>query len=113
MGGSAALPTNHKGELVLKPTVFDTAVVALVLLFISIFFMLLAKSESTYLSAKVTNWILWILIAVFLLRAIGEFRYVGFFKRVKDTQFANLDTRYYSPLCLIISLLIFVLQFCR
>lgn len=38
--------------------------------------------------------------AVFALRAIGEFRYVGFFARVRDTRFARMDRRLYSPLCL-------------
>jgi Protein of unknown function (DUF3995) len=37
---------------------------------------------------------------VFVARAIGEFRYVGFFKRVRGTPFADLDTRLFSPLCL-------------
>ena len=40
------------------------------------------------------------LAALFLLRAIGEFRLVGFFKRVRGTRFARLDTLFYSPLCL-------------
>ena len=35
-----------------------------------------------------------------LARAIGDFRYVGFFKRVRDTPFARMDTLLYSPLCL-------------
>lgn len=34
----------------------------------------------------------------FLLRAIGEFRLVGFFKRVRDTDFARWDTWLFSPL---------------
>jgi len=42
----------------------------------------------------------WSVAAVLLLRAIGDFRFVGFFKRVRDTPFAYNDTRYYSPLCL-------------
>jgi len=33
-------------------------------------------------------------------RAIGDFNYVGFFKRRKATGFAGLDTRLYSPLAL-------------
>ena len=34
----------------------------------------------------------------FALRAIGDFRYLGFFKRVHGTPFANYDTWFYSPL---------------
>jgi hypothetical protein len=37
---------------------------------------------------------------VVLARAIGEFKYVGFFKRQYGTPFAAADTRFYSPLCL-------------
>src|SRR5205085_7720226 len=35
-----------------------------------------------------------------LARAVGEFRYVGFFKRVRGSRFATSDTLVYSPLCL-------------
>jgi hypothetical protein len=38
--------------------------------------------------------------AVLVLRAIGDFRLVGFFKRPNPSRFARMDTRYYSPLCL-------------
>ncbi|MDB5825223.1 MAG: hypothetical protein JWR21_3927 [Herminiimonas sp.] len=39
-----------------------------------------------------------------LARAIGEFKYVGFFKRVRGSRFATLDTFVYSPLCLLLAL---------
>jgi len=38
-----------------------------------------------------------------LARAIGEFKYVGFFKRIRGTRFAQLDTWLYSPLCLLLA----------
>ena len=41
--------------------------------------------------------------AVFALRAIGEFRYVGFFKRKRGTRFARMDSLVYSPLCVLIA----------
>ena len=44
-----------------------------------------------------------LLALVFAARAIGEFRYVGFCKRVRDSVFARRDTWPYSPLCLLIS----------
>lgn len=47
----------------------------------------------------------WALVLVFAVRAIGEFRYVGLFKRVRGTLFARLDSLVYSPLCLLISAL--------
>lgn len=42
---------------------------------------------------------------VVAVRTVGDFRYVGFFKRVQGTVFARRDSRFYSPLCLAISLL--------
>ncbi|MDO9262884.1 MAG: DUF3995 domain-containing protein, partial [Desulfosalsimonadaceae bacterium] len=39
--------------------------------------------------------------AVLVLRAIGEFKYVGFFKRVRGGDFATYDSLVYSPFCLL------------
>lgn len=49
------------------------------------------------------HWGTWAIALVFSLRAIGEFRLVGFFKRIRDTRFAHWDTFVYSPLCLAIA----------
>ena len=44
------------------------------------------------------------LALVFVARAIGDFRLVGFFKRVKGSRFATLDSLIFAPLCLLLSL---------
>ena len=52
----------------------------------------------------------WATIAIgfaFLLRAIGGFRLVGLFKRIRGTPFATWDTWLFSPLCLLIALAFF------
>lgn len=41
------------------------------------------------------------LAALLLLRAMGELNYIGFFKRVRGSRYATLDTWVYSPLCLV------------
>jgi len=46
----------------------------------------------------------WVLVGIFFLRSVGDFRYVGFFKRVHGTLFATWDSRLYAPLCLAIAL---------
>lgn len=51
------------------------------------------------------------LSAIFTLRAIGEFNTVGFFKKIKDTEFAVYDTKYFSPLCLILGVIFAVLTY--
>jgi hypothetical protein len=45
-----------------------------------------------------------VLAALFGGRAIGERRYLGFFKRVRGTAFAWWDTRVFSPLCAALSI---------
>jgi hypothetical protein len=42
----------------------------------------------------------YVLAAIFLARAIGDFRLVGFFKRIRSSRFARLDSLLFSPLCL-------------
>ena len=56
------------------------------------------------LSGSFVHWAAVGLGAVFLLRAVGEFRLVGFFKRVRGTSFARWDDWLFSPLCLLIAL---------
>lgn len=46
------------------------------------------------------------LALVFAVRAVGDFRYVGFFKRIRGGMFAGRDTLIYSPLCLLLAVLI-------
>ena len=48
---------------------------------------------------------IWVLAAVFAVRAIGDFRYIGFFKRVRGTRFARNDSLFFSPLCMVITAL--------
>jgi hypothetical protein len=42
--------------------------------------------------------------AAFALRAVGDFKYVGFSKTRKEGLFASRDSWIYSPLCILISM---------
>lgn len=44
----------------------------------------------------------WVLGGIFLLRTIGDLKWVGFFKKQKGTLFATWDTMLNSPLCLLL-----------
>lgn len=46
----------------------------------------------------IISYIGFLISAVFILRGIGDFKYVGMFKKVYNSNFALLDTRYFSPL---------------
>jgi hypothetical protein len=45
----------------------------------------------------------WTIAMLFGLRALGDFQYVGVFKRVQGTPFARWDTALYTPLCIMIA----------
>jgi hypothetical protein len=60
---------------------------------------------------RIFRWGTWAIALIFFLRAIGEFRLVGFFKRVSDTPFAHWDTWLFSPLCLLIAIIAFMLAY--
>jgi len=85
--GSAAIP-EVDGVPAFKPSKAGTAAVGLVLLAAAA--IVLLRVELLLAGAA----------AVLVLRAIGDFRLVGFFKRVKGSKFARMDTLLYSPLCL-------------
>lgn len=77
-----------------------TLIVGLVLALFGILYLI----KSGLLVFPLPNWInnygFWFIPAVFILRAIGEFKYVGFFKKVKNSEFAKADSKIFSPLCL-------------
>ncbi len=109
-GFEQALPTNEQGQRILNPGKFDSAIVGLGLIIFGSFYFL--QSGFTELIPPV--WAIkyggWIIPSIFLLRAIGDFKYVGFFKKIKQTSFGRRDTRIFSPLCSIIATVGFGIQ---
>ena len=102
-GLSKALPTNITGQQVLRTNSMMTLLVALILLLFSAFYFIIPEPGNP------KNWIFkyigWAIPVLFLLRSIGEFKYIGFFKSIKSTDFAKMDSKYYSPLCLLIAIM--------
>jgi len=101
-GSRYALPTDPNGKAMLKPSKMSTVIVGMGLTSFGIFYLIF----SGILPIPLPHWLLtyssWIIPIIFLLRAIGEFKYVGFFKKVKGTAFAIMDRKLFSPLCLAI-----------
>lgn len=104
-GLDQSLPTNEKGERLFTPRRFDSAVVGLGLVAFGIFYLL----QTGFINFEIPQWIekyvQWIIPAIFLLRAVGDFKYAGFFKKIKDTEFAKADTKIFSPFCLLLGIL--------
>lgn len=104
-GFDNALPTNEDDKKVLNPRKIDSALIGIALTAFGIFYL----ANTDLISLKIPTWIKssssWIVPIVFLARAIGDTKYIGFFKKIKTTKFAKLDTKYYSPLCLLLGLI--------
>jgi Protein of unknown function (DUF3995) len=89
---------------VFTPTPIATLVIAALLLIAAIIVLERSGWTANLLPAWVTTLGIWALAFVFAARSIGDFRYVGWFKRVRDTRFATADTRAFTPLTTLLSL---------
>lgn len=104
-GMGKALPVNTAGELMLNPGAGATFIVALGLLF----FAVVAVGTTGVFDGRISRSpIIWAsrgIAAIFALRAIGDFKYVGLFRKVKTTPFGRRDRLYFTPLCIVLCVL--------
>jgi hypothetical protein len=68
-------------------------------------FLILAAIPVVPMKPALRKWLLIGMAVIFACRAMGDFKYVGFFKSIKGTVFAFWDTRVYSPLNLLLAVL--------
>lgn len=109
-GFDNALPTTKEGNRILNPNRLDCTIVGIGLLAFAFLFLMRINLLEIYLPEWITEYSIWIIAAIFLIRSIGDFKYVGFSKKIRDTNFAELDTKFYSPLCLVIAVLAVLVQ---
>ncbi len=108
-GGTAwkagAIPS-RSGVPVLSPSPLATSLVGVALLGMAVVVGSTSGLIPPFLPIGLLRGASAALALVFAARAVGEFRYVGFFKRVRGSVFAGRDTDLYSPLCLLLAVLI-------
>ncbi|KVP25457.1 hypothetical protein WJ86_13090 [Burkholderia multivorans] len=103
-GKRAAIP-EHDGVPLLHPSRAGTCTIAGALLAAA--YVVAARAGWVVLPGRYTSAIgiaIVVLALMFAVRAVGDFRYVGFFKRIRGSRFARMDTLYYSPLCAALAL---------
>lgn len=105
LGHGAAIPSTGTGPL-FHPTSGATLGVAAILVAVAGLVAIRVGLLAIAAPAAPVRIACAVVALVFLARAIGDFRYVGFFKRRRASRFARLDTALYSPLCLFLALAI-------
>ncbi len=89
---------------------FATLIVALGLFSFGMIYLI----NAGFIHLQIPNWIVnfggYFIPAIFTLRAIGDFNYAGFFKKIKHTDFAKADSKIFAPLCLFIGIIGFLIQ---
>jgi hypothetical protein len=101
-GESGAVPS-VKGKPLFVPSRGATLGVAAALMLCAVVVAATAGVLATGVPLRVLSWLCYLLALALLARAIGDFRYLGFFKRVRGSKFAILDTLVYSPLCVLLA----------
>lgn len=103
LGGRSALGAavpEIEGRAAFRPGRLATLAVAAALLVAALLIATTGQLIKSPLPPAVARLLSYCLGAVFIARAIGDFRLVGFFKRVRGSAFARLDSAVYAPLCL-------------
>lgn len=104
-GVDKALPVNENGIKVIQPKPFGTFMVGMALFAAGVFYMLQWNGSESPLPAWLIRTGNLFIFIIFGLRSVGEFKYVGLFKKIRDTEFARFDTFLYVPLTFFLALL--------
>ena len=109
-GLEQALPTKETGQKAMEPPKIATVIVGIGLISFGLIYLI----KTGLINFQIPNWIItcgsWVIPCIFILRAIGDFNYVGLFKKIKNTEFAKADSKWFSPLCLTIGILGILIQ---
>lgn len=106
-GRLAAVPTVD-GRPLFDPTPLATLLVAAALVGATAVVVGAMGWIDAPVGTRVCRVLTFALSLVFFVRAVGDFRYVGFFKSAGDGRFAYRDSTIYSPLCLAIAVAAFL-----
>lgn len=106
-GKSSAIPKIN-GRPAFTPKAFAAALIGTALLFAAVLVGACSRLFESHVPVDILACSTYALSSVLFLRAVGDFSLVGFSKRVRGSSFARLDTLVYSPLCLALSIGVFL-----
>ena len=106
--GLASAAPSLQGKSEFKPSKTLTFVVACLIVTLAALAILLVADNRPF--PNFLAYCGYAVAAVFVFRAIGDFKYIGLFKKVYNSSFSSKDTMYFSPLCLILGVAFIVLS---
>ncbi|HDR7648571.1 DUF3995 domain-containing protein [Bacillus mycoides] len=111
--GSAAVIPVKEGEHkpAFTPRIWGTLFVAILILLASVIIVVQVGYLQGFEANSLSKIGSIVCALVFIVRAIGDFKFVGFFKKIKHSQFARYDTWFYNPLCLFFGFVYIMLLF--
>ena len=102
--GAAVVPGARDGTPLFVPSAASTVAVAAALL-LAAWIVAVSGGLAARIGPRPLHLAgVWGVGLVLVARAVGDFRYVGLFKRVRGTPFATLDDRLYTPLVVLLAL---------
>jgi hypothetical protein len=101
--GGAVVPGTRDGTPLFVPSTASTVAVAAALL-LAAWIVAVSGGLAARIGPRPLYLVgVWGLGLVLVARAVGDFRYVGLFKRVRGTPFATMDDRLYTPLVAVLA----------
>jgi len=99
------IPSKSKfQEKDLKPNKAILFLKAILLGLLTWFCFIQVVADYNFMTEELLIWGNRFISVIFFFRAIGDFKYTGFTKNYKESDYAELDTYIFSPLCLILSM---------
>ena len=104
-GLEKVIPSKDKETESLSIPRLATLFVAIVLMFFGFIYVIKTGVIAIQIPYFIRKIVYWVIPLLFLVRAIGDFNYVGIFKKIKHTEFAKADSRVFIPICITIGII--------
>jgi hypothetical protein len=101
--GRVALPQHADGRVVFSPGPLACGVVAAVLAALGALCLDQVLFAGAVVPRGLTRAAHLAAAVLFALRVVGDFRFVGVFRKIRNTAFARYDRRIYTPLCAVLA----------
>lgn len=106
LGAKVVFPTTTTTSTTKPPGKVLTFIAACMFLTVALFPLIEIKWLNIVVPKFIITYGYYMLLGVLVLRSIGDFKYFGLFKSIKNTSFAQYDKRYFTPLCILLSIIV-------